>query len=185
MNDIKHHSTDHSGMTIINATQPSSTTRPKFLNTKNIATSIAAITAVAVGAFIYWQYTPEVDIQPSNAPVHSMNMTSGKAIPLTAQIKNPAGITYLPDTDTYLISTDNRVVAEVTRDFSTVLSSMVVSAKPLNTGDTEGVTYLGDGEVAVLGENGVVVLLKRSEENWKETDRFPDNPEPLPIWREY
>lgn len=85
--------------------------------------SLAVVTIVAIGSFTYWQYTPEVDIQSSSAPVQIINMTSGKATPLTTQVKNPSGITYLSDSDTYLISTDNRVVAEVSSDDDSTVES--------------------------------------------------------------
>lgn len=146
----------------------------KTLSVRFVAlVGLAVVTTAAFGFYIYWQYIPEVDSQPSSAPVHLINMTSGQSKALTTQIKNPAGISYLYDSDTFLISTDNRVVAEITSDFATVLSSMTVSTMPQKIGDTEGVTYLGNGEAAVIGENGVVVILKRAEGNWIEMDRFP------------
>ena len=139
----------------------------------DVLVGLAAISIGAIGFVIYWQYTPEVDSQPSSAPVYSIDMTSGQAIPLTTKVKNPAGISYLADSDTFLISTDDRVVAEVSSDFKTVLSSMTVDANPLKIGDTEGVVYLGNGEAAAIGETGAVVMLKRDKGNWIEVDRFP------------
>lgn len=123
--------------------------------------------------YLILERIPEVDSDPANAPIEKMAMTVVTQLPLTTAVSNPAGIVFLPDTNTYLVSTDDRAVIELSADFAEVISSVTLPNAPLAIGDTEGVTYLGDGHAAILGENGVVVLMKRDGAGWKETDRYP------------
>ncbi|HCH23513.1 MAG TPA: hypothetical protein DE179_04380 [Oceanospirillaceae bacterium] len=136
--------------------------------------ALSASILVLGGAYYQFEYMPEVDPDFRNAPVTGMSKSkvTGK-LPFTTQIANPAGISYNFDDNTYLVSTDDRVFAEVAADFTQVLSSFVINNKPYGTGDTEGVTYLGNGKAAAVGENGVVVLLSKAQPDlWVETSRF-------------
>ena len=136
------------------------------------AATTAIVSAAAIGAYTIYDRIPEVDPTPTNAPIANMQILQGHSTAFDAPVVNPAGITWMANSGTYLISTDNRVVAEVSADYSTVLSEMKVSTNPIGTGDTEGVAYLGNGQAAVVGERGVVVLLARTVDGWAETDRF-------------
>lgn len=142
-----------------------------FTISKTLA-SVAAICVVAFGGYTIYDRIPEVDPVPSNGPLATLPMLEGSNTPFGAAVRNPAGITWMADSGTYLVSTDNRVIAEVSVDFGTVLSQMTVSSKPLGTGDTEGVAYLGNNRAAAIGERGVVILLQRSATGWEETERF-------------
>lgn len=143
------------------------------MKAKNLGVAAGIAIGVAVAGFIIWDYLPEVDSDPSNAPVEIISMVSASAVPFTPVVANPAGIAFMPDSGTYLVSTDDRVIAEVQADFSTVLSSITLANNPHSIGDTEGVTYLGNGKAAAVGENGVIVLLERNGAVWEETERFP------------
>lgn len=134
--------------------------------------SVAAIGIAAIGAFTIYQLIPEVDPIPANGPLATLPMMDGSSTPFGAAVRNPAGITWMADSGTYLVSTDDRVIAEVSADFKTVISQMTLPAAPLGTGDTEGVAYLGGNRVAVIGERGVVILMQRSDTGWQETERF-------------
>jgi len=140
------------------------------------ATKIAAITTAvglgAFGAYTIYDRIPEVDPAPANAPIANLQILQGHSVAFDAAVVNPAGITWMADSGTYLISTDNRVVAEVSADYKFVLSEMTVTKRPIATGDTEGVAYLGDGRAAVVGERGVIVIIERTGDGWAETDRF-------------
>lgn len=143
--------------------------------TISIRKTLAAVSLVcvgAVGALIVYGRVPEVDPIPTNGPLASLQMANGSSIPFGAAVPNPAGITWMHDSGSFLVSTDDRVLAEISADFKTVISQMTIAASPLGTGDTEGVTYLGDNRAAVIGETGVVVLMKRGGNGWEETERF-------------
>jgi uncharacterized protein YjiK len=136
---------------------------------------LSGLTAIALcyGAFWVWDHIPEVDPDPANSPIENMSMIKGKSVPLTQAVADPAGIVFLPDSETYLVSTDGRELIELSADFLTVLSAITLPASPFGIGDTEGVTYLGNGKAAVIGETGVVLLMSRDGKGWKETERFP------------
>ena len=142
-----------------------------YFNTKTFAT-LAVIGMGGLGAYTIYDRIPEVDPIPANGPITALEMKDGNSTPFIAGVRNPAGITWMADSGTYLISTDNRVVAEVSADYATVLSQMKVPSNPIGTGDTEGVTYLGNGRAAVIGERGVVVLIERNDAGWQEVERF-------------
>ncbi len=142
------------------------------MNRIKTAAIAAAVALTAFGAYTIYDRIPEVDPAPANAPIANLHILQGSSTAFDAAVRNPAGITWMPDSATYLVSTDNRVVAEVSADFSNVLSEMTVAANPIGTGDTEGVAYLGGGRAAAIGERGVVVMLERSNTGWAETDRF-------------
>lgn len=135
-------------------------------------TALGLISLSAVGAFIIYDRIPEVDPVPANGPIAALQMKEGSSTVFGAAIRNPAGITWLADSGTYLVSTDDRVLAEVSADYGTAFSQMTLPASPFGTGDTEGVAYLGDDRAAVIGERGVVILIQRSGTVWEETDRF-------------
>jgi SdiA-regulated len=139
--------------------------------TKKIA-SVALLGACVIGAVIVYDRIPEVDPIPANGPIADLKMIEGRSSPFGAAVPNPAGISWMADSGTYLVSTDDRLVAEVSADYGTVLSQMTLPANPLGTGDTEGVAYLGDSRAAVVGENGVVILLQRTNAGWEEINRF-------------
>ena len=146
-----------------------------LIMTISIRKTLAAIAFVcvgAVGAFIIYDRIPEVDPIPKNGPLAALPMANGSSEPFGAAVPNPAGITWMNDSSSYLVSTDDRVLAEVSADFKTVIWQMTVPASPLGTGDTEGVAYLGNNRAAVIGERGVVILMKRSATGWEETERF-------------
>ena len=132
----------------------------------------ALLSASAFGAFTIYDRIPEVDPIPTNGPLAQLQTMEGNSVPFEAAVRNPAGITWMADSGTYLVSTDNRVVAEVSADYSLILSQITLPANPLGTGDTEGVAYLGNGNAAVIGERGVVILLQRADSGWEETERF-------------
>jgi len=141
---------------------------------KLTATLGLAMAVILAATYYYFEFVPEVDANPRNAPVEGMTSSAViKKLPLTTKVSNPAGISFNYDTGTYLVSTDDQVFAEVSAAFDQVLFSMVIANSPLNLGDTEGVTYLGSGRAAVVGENGAVVLLTRDVKGqWSETERF-------------
>lgn len=143
------------------------------LSISKTLTSVVLLGIGAIGAFAIYDRIPEVDPIPTNGPIAALQMKEGRSTRFGAAVPNPAGISWMPDSGTYLVSTDDRVVAEVSADYGTVLSQITIPASPLGTGDTEGVAYLGNGRAAVVGENGVVILLQRTDSRWKETDRFP------------
>lgn len=138
---------------------------------KTIGT-VALLSAAAFGAFIIYDRIPEVDPIPANGPLAELQTLEGSTVPFDAAVRNPAGIAWMADSGTFLISTDNRVVAEVTADYGTVLTQITLPSNPLGTGDTEGVAYLGDGVAAAIGERGVVVMLQRIDNGWEETERY-------------
>jgi uncharacterized protein YjiK len=142
-----------------------------YLNFKTFAT-LAVIGGSGFGAYTIYDRIPEVDPIPTNGPIAKLEMKDGSSTQFAANVRNPAGITWMADSNTYLVSTDNRVVAEVSKDFTTVLSQITLPSNPIGTGDTEGVAYLGNGRAAVVGERGVVVLIQRSEAGWEEVERF-------------
>ena len=135
---------------------------------------IISFVLILISGIYYFEYMPEVDIDFNNAPVSGMKVSKiNETKPLTTKIANPAGISYNYDDNTYLVSTDDRIFAEIEADFDQVLSSVIIVNKPHNIGDTEGVAYLGNGKAATVGENGVVILLsKKSSGQWHETQRF-------------
>jgi len=143
--------------------------------TKSKLLTASGITLVLLGGAYYnFEYMPEVDPDYNNSPVTGMSYSGvSNQQPFTTQIANPAGISYNYDDNTYLVSTDDRVFAEVADNFTEVLSSIVINNKPHSIGDTEGVAYLGGGKAAAIGENGAVILLtKQSSGQWLETERF-------------
>lgn len=142
------------------------------MNRIKTAAITAAVAVTAFGAYTVYDRIPEVDPAPANAPIANLQILQGSSTAFDAAVRNPAGITWMADSATYLVSTDNRVVAEVSADYSTVLSELKVASYPIGTGDTEGVAYLGNGRAAAIGERGVVVLLERTNTGWAETDRF-------------
>lgn len=127
----------------------------------------------AVGGLLIWDRIPEVDPDPANGPVANIGFVSASQRPLTTEVRNPAGIAYVSDSQTYLVSTDDREFMEITSDFSKVISSMTLPVSPNSIGDTEGVAYLGNGEAVAIAENGVVVVLARHNDGWAEEIRFP------------
>lgn len=137
--------------------------------------TLAGITTLAIGLGAFWalEQIPEVDPDPANSPIANMPMVNGSSVPLTQAVANPAGIVFLPDSETYLVSTDGREFIELSADFGTVISAMKLPSNPYAIGDTEGVTYLGNDQAAVVGEAGVVVLMTRNDKGWVETERFP------------
>ena len=137
--------------------------------------ALAGITAVAVSYGVYWvwDHIPEVDPDPANSPIENMAMVNGKSVPLTQAVIEPAGIVFLPDSGTFLVSTDRREFIELSADFTNIISVMTLPASPYAIGDTEGITYLGNGKAAVIGENGAVLLMTRKGKSWEETERFP------------
>jgi uncharacterized protein YjiK len=141
---------------------------------KAIQLSLLALVLGLAGGYYYIQYVPEVDPNYDNAPVTGVKVKAiEQLLPLSPLIKNPAGISYNEKTNTFLVSTDDRVFAEISADFSRVLFSTTISNSPLSIGDTEGVSYLGQGKVALTGENGVVIILvRRGAINWIEIERF-------------
>ncbi len=141
---------------------------------KAIQLSMLALFIGLGAGYYYLQYVPEVDSNYHNAPVTGVSVKPIEQIlPFTPLIKNPAGISYVKETDTFLVSTDDRVFSEVSADFKRVLFTTTLTNSPLSIGDTEGVTYLGKGKAALIGENGVVILVARSGKiNWLETERF-------------
>ncbi len=90
--------------------------------------SVALLGIGAVGAFVIYDRIPEVDPIPTNGPMAALQLKEGRSIPFGAAVPNPAGITWMADSATYLISTDDRVVAEVSADFGTVLSQITLPA---------------------------------------------------------
>lgn len=116
-----------------------------------------------IGAIIADDYIPKEDPNPENGPLLSVQMLEGRSTFFGAAILNPAGITWMPDSGTYLISTDDRLLAEISGDYSTVLSQMTLPNSPLGIGDTEGVAYLGHNRAAVIGECGVVIIIQRNK----------------------
>lgn len=134
--------------------------------------TLTVIGVAAVSGYAIFDRIPEVDPAPANAPIANLELLQGKSVAFDAAVRDPAGITWMADSGTYLVSTDNREVAEVSADFSTVLWRFTVAPTPFGTGDTEGVAYLGQGRAAVVGERGVVVLLARQADGWGETARF-------------
>ncbi|KAG1650447.1 GTPase Der [Nymphon striatum] len=114
----------------------------------------------------------QVDPVPTNGPMKTLQTLEGRSTEFGAAVKDPAGITWMADSGTYLISTDNRVLAEVSADYSKVLSHITLPSSPLGTGDTEGVAYLGNNRAAVVGERGVVLLIQRINDGWEEKERF-------------
>lgn len=143
------------------------------MNVKKLSISGVAFVITVLGGYLVWDRIPEVDPDPANSPIEQVTMIEATQVPLTTAVANPAGIVFLPDTNTYLVSTDDRIIAEISADFSQVISSRTIPNSPHSIGDTEGITYLGDGKAAVIGENGVVILITRDGKGWKETDRFP------------
>ena len=141
---------------------------------KIVTSALVGSVLILGGAYYNFEYMPEVDPDYRNAPVTGMELSKVvSTLPLTSQVANPAGISYNYDDNTYLVSTDDRVFAEVAADFNQVLSSIVIENKPHGIGDTEGVVYLGNGKAATVGENGAVILLSKQQSNaWKETDRY-------------
>ena len=141
---------------------------------KPTATLGLALAVILAATYYYFEYVPEVDANPRHAPVAGMTSSSViKKLPLTTKVANPAGISFNYDTGNYLVSTDDQLFSEVSAGFDQVLFSMDIANSPLNLGDTEGVTYLGSGRAAVVGENGAVVLLARDDKGqWSETERF-------------
>lgn len=135
-------------------------------------TTIAIVGVAAFGAFTVYDRIPEVDPIPANGPIAELQMKDGSSAAFGAAVRNPAGITWLADSRTYLVSTDDRVLAEISADYSTTIWQMILPASPLGTGDTEGVAYLGKNRAAVIGERGVVILMQRSNSGWEETERF-------------
>lgn len=133
---------------------------------------IPILAIAAFGAAKIIDQIPEVDPNPANGPISNITIINNMQSPLTTQVKDPAGITYLPDTNTYLVSTDNREVLEISPNFSSVISKIKLPNAPLSIGDTEGITYLGNGNAAVAGENGVIILLDRDNKTWVERERF-------------
>ncbi|MBL1241428.1 MAG: SdiA-regulated domain-containing protein [OCS116 cluster bacterium] len=143
------------------------------MNKKIIGSSLVLASLLA-GGYYYLQYYPKVDSLPTSSPIANLNIENADGqMPLTTDVLDPAGITYLPQDQTYIISTDNREIIEVSSDFKTVLNAMTLPANPYAIGDTEGVAYLGDGKIAVIGENGVVILMHRTKTGWSEDERFP------------
>ena len=138
-----------------------------------LAAGLLSIIAAGLIGFAIWDRIPEVDADPKNAPVMAGRMAETETLPLSRDVANPAGIAFMQDSGTYLVSTDDRVFIELSSDFSSIISSLTISNNPYAIGDTEGVAYLGDGRAAVVGENGAVVVLERAGANWRETERFP------------
>ena len=138
-------------------------------------TAVALLGVAAFGAFMIYDRIPEVDPIPANGPIAGLQMKDGSSIPFGAAVRNPAGITWMADSGTYLVSTDDRVLAEISADYGTTISQITLPSNPLGTGDTEGVAYLGGNRAAVVGERGVVILVQRSSVGWEETDRFAIN----------
>jgi uncharacterized protein YjiK len=134
--------------------------------------TVAAISVGGFGGYTIYDRIPEVDPVPTNGPLSALPMLDGSSTPFGAAVRNPAGITWMADSETYLVSTDDRVIAEVSADFGTVISQMTLPSAPLGTGDTEGVAYLGNNRAAAIGERGVVIILDRSATGWKESERF-------------
>ena len=141
---------------------------------KAIQLSVLALFIGLGAGYYYLQYVPEVDPNYHNAPVTGVSVKPiEQVLPFTPLIKNPAGISYIPDTNTFLVSTDDRVFAEVSADFKRALFTATVANSPFNIGDTEGVTYLGEGKAALIGENGVVIIFaRRGKIHWVELERF-------------
>lgn len=125
-----------------------------------------------IGAIIADDYIPKEDPNPANGPLLSIQLLEGRSTVFEAAVLNPAGITWMSDSGTYLISTDDRLLAEVSGELSTVLSQMIIPNRPLGIGDTEGVAYLGNGRAAVIGECGVVIIIQRNDSGWAEVERF-------------
>lgn len=130
------------------------------------------IAIAAFGAVIIIDRIPEVDPNPANGPISNITILNSTLAPLTTLVKDPAGIVFLQDTNTYLVSTDNREILEISNNFSSVISKITLPNAPLSIGDTEGITYLGNGKAAVAGENGVIILLERINNIWQEQERF-------------
>ena len=140
---------------------------------KKNALLTVALVGVSLTAFLILDRIPEVDPDPANAPIEHMAMVGAMQRPLTEAVINPAGIVFLPDSKTYLVSTDDQNFIELSEDFSFVISSTSIPNRPHAIGDTEGVTYLRNDRAAVVGENGVVILMTRNKEGWEEQERFP------------
>lgn len=142
------------------------------MNMKTIALTGLSVLVISYGVYWVLDHIPEVDPDPANSPIENMAMVNAKSVPLTRDVADPAGLVFLPDNETYLVSTDGREFIELSLDFKTVISAMTLPASPHAIGDTEGVTYLGSDKAAVIGENGAVVLMTRDGKAWKEMERF-------------
>ncbi len=143
------------------------------MNAKKLSIGGVAVVGIVWVGYLIIDRIPEVDPDPANAPIEQMVMVEAKQVPLTTVVANPAGIVFLPDSNTYLVSTDDRAIVELTADFSSVISSRTIPNSPHDIGDTEGITYLGNDQGAAIGENGVIILIRRNGKEWKETTRIP------------
>lgn len=143
------------------------------MNSQKISIGGVAVVGIVLFGYLIIDRIPEVDPDPANAPIEQMVMVEAKQVPLTTVVANPAGIVFLPDSNTYLVSTDDRAIFELTADFSSVISSRTIPNSPHDIGDTEGITYLGNDQGAAIGENGVIILIRRNGKEWKEAIRIP------------
>ncbi len=140
---------------------------------RRILIALSVIPLILGGAYYILQYLPEVDPSPKNGPVAELAVASATdRQPLTTAIRNPAGLAFIGETGTWLVTTDDRVFAELAADFGSVISQVTLAHNPLGAGDTEGVAYLGGGRAVVTGENGVVIAMQRNGDGWRETGRF-------------
>jgi len=128
-----------------------------------------------LGSCVNGQLVRELDADPSHGPVVAAMIQVDEIIPLTTAVQNPAGIAFIADTGTYLISTDDSVLHEVSHDFSAVLSSLTfdISRDGIAIGDTEGVAHIGDDRAVAISENGVLLHVQRhADGTWAERRRI-------------
>jgi len=116
----------------------------------------------------------EVDDKAVNGPYVS------EIIQKTNEIKQPvdmlyAGISWDYDKDRFFVSTD-----QPHELFSSGIASFYIFNKTLDTvlfkmdletnGDLEGISYIGNNEIAIISEAGTLYFLKEQNKQWKLTN---------------
>ena len=104
------------------------------MNRIKTAAVTAAVAVTAFGAYSVCDRIPKVDPGPANASIANLQILQGSSTAFDAAVKKPAGIAWMADSATYLGSTDNRVAAEISADYSNVLSEITIAGMAFEGG---------------------------------------------------
>ena len=134
---------------------------------------VLVLLIIVIGYFIITQ--KEVDDVAENGPIQS------EIIPILDQISLfektlAAGISWDYDNDRFFISTDqpHGLFTDKTATFIVANAALnqILYTKDLPTdGDLEGITYIGNNQVAMISEVGTIYYLKENDKEWTETSR--------------
>jgi len=126
-----------------------------------------------LGYFFF--FSKELDDIAENGPIRSKIISKMDQIPLFKNML-AAGVSWDYDNDRFFISTDqpHGLFTEKVASFYVVNNTLdqILYSKDLETdGDLEGISYIGNNEIAMISEVGTIVYLEEKNSEWEEKRR--------------